>query len=421
MAAIRQERRKIADLKPAEYNPRKRLRPGDEEYERLKRSIETFGYVDPIIVNADGTVIGGHQRLFVLQELGFSEADVAVVDLSKPDEKALNVALNKISGEWDDEKLAALFVDLDVEGYDLTLTGFDEAEYDEIASALTESLRAETLTDPDDIPEINEGGAPTTMAGDLWKLGKHRLLCGDSTMSANVKTLFGGSQPYCIVTDPPYCSGGFQETGKSRGSIGSVQGEKIKIANDTLSTRGYMSLMKNVLAAAGDVGCAYMFTDWRMWINLFDVAEASGYGVRSMIVWNKETPGMGLGWRAQHELCMFASRSTQKFTPKKGTGNVVTCKRSGNALHPTQKPVELISTILEVTDFAGEIYDPFGGSGTTLIACEEQGRTCYMMELTPNYCDTIVRRYVNTTGKRDVVLVRGGVEIPISETGILNE
>lgn len=147
MAAIRQERRKIADLKPAEYNPRKRLRPGDEEYERLKRSIETFGYVDPIIVNADGTVIGGHQRLFVLQELGFSEADVAVVDLSKPDEKALNVALNKISGEWDDEKLAALFVDLDVEGYDLTLTGFDEAEYNKITAALTAGM--DDAEDPD--------------------------------------------------------------------------------------------------------------------------------------------------------------------------------------------------------------------------------------------------------------------------------
>ena len=136
MAAIQQERRNIDDLNPAEYNPRKRLQPGDEEYERLKTSIETFGYVDPIIINADGTVIGGHQRLFVLRDLGYSEADVAVVDLSKADEKALNIALNKISGEWDEEKLAAIFAELDAEGYDLSLTGFGEDEYEDIVSAL---------------------------------------------------------------------------------------------------------------------------------------------------------------------------------------------------------------------------------------------------------------------------------------------
>ena len=136
MAAIRQERRAIGELKPAEYNPRKRLQPGDEEYERLKRSIEAFGYVDPIIINADGTVIGGHQRLFVLQDLGYAEADVAVVDLSKADEKALNVALNKISGEWDDEKLAALFADLNMDEYDLSMTGYGQDEISEIMSKL---------------------------------------------------------------------------------------------------------------------------------------------------------------------------------------------------------------------------------------------------------------------------------------------
>lgn len=136
VAAVKQERRKIAELKPAEYNPRKRLRPGDEEYDRLKRSIETFGYVDPIIINADGTVIGGHQRLFVLQDLGYQEADVAVVSLSKTDEKALNIALNKISGEWDQEKLAAIFAELNMEGYALDVTGFDQAERSEVMDAV---------------------------------------------------------------------------------------------------------------------------------------------------------------------------------------------------------------------------------------------------------------------------------------------
>lgn len=132
---IHQERRRIEELKPAEYNPRKRLVPGDAEYEKLKTSIETFGYVDPIIVNADGTVIGGHQRLFVLQDLGYSEVDVSVVNLSKYDEKALNIALNKISGEWDEEKLAQIFSDFDLAGYNSKVTGFDDNEISEIMAA----------------------------------------------------------------------------------------------------------------------------------------------------------------------------------------------------------------------------------------------------------------------------------------------
>lgn len=122
------------------------MRPGDEEYERLKRSIETFGYVDPIIINADGTVIGGHQRLFILQDLGYHEADVAVVSLSKSDEKALNIALNKISGEWDEEKLAAIFAELDAEGYAIEKTGYDKNEYSEIMKAFGESVQGEIET-----------------------------------------------------------------------------------------------------------------------------------------------------------------------------------------------------------------------------------------------------------------------------------
>ena len=135
IAAIRIERKKLEDLNPAEYNPRKRLMPGDDEYEKLRRSIETFTYVDPIIVNKDGTVIGGHQRLFVLRDMGYTEADVSVVDLSKNDEKALNIALNKISGEWDEDKLAEIFAELNTVGYDATVTGYDE---DAIAALLGE-------------------------------------------------------------------------------------------------------------------------------------------------------------------------------------------------------------------------------------------------------------------------------------------
>ena len=139
VAAIRIERKRLEDLNPAEYNPRKRLQPGDDEYEKLRRSVEAFTYVDPIIVNADGTVIGGHQRLFVLRDLGYTEADVSVVNLSKNDEKALNIALNKISGEWDELKLAEIFADFEAAEYDATITGYE----DEAIAALLGSLADE--------------------------------------------------------------------------------------------------------------------------------------------------------------------------------------------------------------------------------------------------------------------------------------
>ena len=167
IAGIKQERRKIGTLNPAVYNPRKALKPGDAEYESLKTSIETFGYVDPIIVNSDGTVIGGHQRLAVLVDLGYTEVDVAVVNLNKNDEKALNIALNKISGEWDNEKLAAIFTELKMDEYDVTLTGFGNKEISDILSGLvTEEQEVEeqyssNVTAPiyeptGDMPEVSE-------------------------------------------------------------------------------------------------------------------------------------------------------------------------------------------------------------------------------------------------------------------------
>lgn len=170
------------------------------------------------------------------------------------------------------------------------------------------------------------------------------------------------------------------------------------IANDTLSTRGYILLIKTVLEKAGDTAMAYIFTDWRMFVNLFDAVEASGYGVRNMIVWDKVTPGMGVGWRSQHEIVLFASRAAQKFNPHLAQGNVIQCARTGNVNHPTEKPVELLRKIIRVTDMAETIYDPFGGSGTTLVAAEEMGRTCYVMELEPHYVDVIITRWETLTG-----------------------
>lgn len=236
IAAIQQERRRVNELNPAEYNPRKRLKPGDEEYERLKTSIEHFGYVDPIIINADGTVIGGHQRLYVLRDLGYSEVDVAVVNISKNDEKALNVALNKISGEWDMEKLAQLFVDLDVEGYALEVTGFDEDELAELLSTVnTEQIDMENADK--DLPE--PPAIPVSRAGDVWNIGRHRLVCGDSTKDETYAALMQGDLAQLIVTDPPYNV--------------DYDGAAGKIMNDNMDSTAFRSFLFDMYSAVAAV------------------------------------------------------------------------------------------------------------------------------------------------------------------------
>ena len=159
---------------------------------------------------------------------------------------------------------------------------------------------------------------------------------------------------------------------------------------------------------------AYIFTDWRMWVYLYDIVENSGLGVRSMIVWNKITPGMGIGWRSQHELCMFGIKRKANWDNHKGYGNVLTVSRSGNEYHPTQKPIDLIKSLLDNTAWADGVLDFFGGSGTTLIAAEEMGQKSFIMELTPGYTDVIVQRYIKHTGRTDIKCIRGGKELPRS-------
>lgn len=178
-----------------------------------------------------------------------------------------------------------------------------------------------------------------------------------------------------------------------------------------MSTRGYIKLLTAAFEGITPL-FAYVFTDWRMWIYLYDIIEKSGFGVRSMLVWDKESPGMGVGWRSQHELCIFGSRGKASFDGHKGYGNVLRCSRSGNELHPTQKPVELFEQILDNMDFVKTVYDPFGGSGTTLAAAEKTGHTAYIMELTPEYTDVIVKRYFRIAGKDQIKLIRDGEEMP---------
>lgn len=362
-------------------NPKNPNTHPDAQIQALGRIIRQTGWRAPITVSKrSGFIVKGHGRLAAAKLEGLAEVPVDYQNYTnEAEEYADLVADNRIA---------------------------------ELAEALHNDL-----TEPDEIPETPEGDGMITQKGDLWILGRHRVVCGNSTDEDAMRLLLDGNHPEILLTDPPYCSGGFQESGKSVGSIGTKQsdgngGQKTPtISSDNLSTRGYQTLMRAVLSAT-DIKVAYIFTDWRMWLYLWDLVEASGLAIRNMIVWNKKTPGMGNGWRAQHELVMFAHRTKPAWDNHKGYGNVIEATRSGNELHPTQKPVEILEKLLDNTQWAEGVLDTFGGSGTTLIAAESVGQPAYVMEMEPAFVDVIVKRYIKTTGKTTGIrLFRKGKEL----------
>ncbi len=380
------------------YKNNAKLHPQDQ-IDQIKASINEFSMNDPIAVwDSDNLIVEGHGRLIACQQLGFTMVPTIRLDaLTNEQRRAYTLAHNKLTMNTGFD-LDMLNEELKALEFDMSGFGF-ELEIDDI------NMQNGEDEEEDYIPPIDTIAEPSVKIGDMYQLGQHRLICGDCTDNAAVLKLFDGVQPDCIVTDPPYCSGGFNDASRSAGSIGTTAKDRPKIKNDILSTRGYAALIKNMLINAGAAQAVYIYTDWRMWATLFDVAESSGYNVRSMIVWDKGSVGMGLGWRTQHELCLLGRRvGAPKFNPHKGHGNVIQCARTGNELHPTQKPVELMRTILDVTDWAKTIYDPFSGGGTTLIACEQLDRQCFAMELDPLYAETIIKRWEEFTGEKAVKL-----------------
>lgn len=382
------------EANPAELmpNPQNWRKHPTQQQVAMRQTLEAVGWIQEVIVNkTTGRLIDGHLRVETALRNKEQRIPVKYVELSEDEERVALATFDPVGAmaETDAAVLEALQQSVEMD--------FDFDTFKAVTD--TEPKEKHTKEQLEETPEPPK--KPKTQRGDVYRLGDHVLMCGDSTNPDNIRKIVevGGGLPIdMMLTDPPYCSGGFQEADRNVGSIGTDR--DVKILNDRLSTRGYIALIKSVLEAVGIISLTYIFTDWRMWVNLFDAVESSGYAVRAMIVWDKGSMGMGWGWRPQHELMMFASRSACKFDGKKSAGNVISCKRTGNPLHPTQKPVELLQKVLEVTDFAPVVYDPFGGSGSTLIACEEVGRKCRMMELAPEYCDVIVERWEKLTGKK---------------------
>ena len=387
----------LKELKPAAYNPRKKLKKGDKEYEKIKQSLLKFGYVDPIIVNEDLTVIGGHQRLTVLKDLDYETAKCVIVKLSKEDEKALNIALNKITGQWDDALLADLLLDLQESDFNLDLTGFEPPEIDNILSNVHDKELSE---DEFDVEE--ELKKPTlSRHGDIWQLGKHRVICGDSTKAETYKQLLDDRKANLVVTDPPYNVDVEETAGK--------------ILNDNMSDGDFyqflLSMFTQVENHMEDDASIYVFHADTEGLNFRKAFKDAGFYLSGCCIWKKNSLVLGRSpYQWQHEPCLYGWKKRGKhqwFSDRKQTTIWEYDRPKSSKDHPTMKPIQLMAYPIQNSSMRGTIVlDPFLGSGSTLIAADQTGRVCYGIELDEKFVDVIVKRYIEVTGDTEVTVQR---------------
>ena len=403
------QRLPVSKLKPAAYNPRKDLKPGDPAYEKIKRSLNDFGYVDPVIWNeVTGNIVGGHQRYKVLVASGATEIDCVVVHIENPqDEKALNIALNKATGEWEPESLADLLKDLQASGYDLDATGFDAAEVDDLFS----QVHDKDVSD-DDCDIDPEQVVSFVQPGDIWVLGKHRLMCGDATNAADVSVLMDGDKANLIITDPPY-----------NVAYESADGKSIK--NDSMEDSHFFEFLlaafHNMAEHMAEGGSAYVFHADTEGLNFRKAFKEAGFYLSGCCIWVKQSLVLGRSpYQWQHEPVLFGwlpNGQHRWFAGKNQSSvwNYDKPKRSKD--HPTMKPIPLLAYPLQNSTAPNAIVlDTFGGSGSTMIACEQTSRICYMMELDERYASVIVQRYIDLVEtSEEVSVLRNGQTFSFEE------
>ncbi|EGL47626.1 site-specific DNA-methyltransferase [Streptococcus dysgalactiae] len=397
---------RLSELHPASYNPRKKLKKGDKEYEKIKQSLLKFGYVDPIIVNNDLTVIGGHQRLTVLKDLDYETAKCVIVDLSKEDEKALNIALNKITGQWDDQLLADLLLDLQESDFNLDLTGFEPPEIDDILS----NVHDKDLSD-DDFDVEEELKKPTfSKRGDIWQLGKHRVICGDSTKAETYDQLLGDKKANLVVTDPPYNVDVEETAGK--------------ILNDNMPDSDFylflFDMFSQVEKHIESDASIYVFHADTEGLNFRKAFKDAGFYLSGCCIWKKNSLVLGRSpYQWQHEPCLFGWKQKGKhqwFSDRKQTTIWEYDRPKSSKDHPTMKPIPLMAYPIQNSSMRGTIVlDPFLGSGSTLMAADQTGRVCYGIELDEKFMDVIVKRYIDSTGNDNVTVLRDGQTLTFNE------
>lgn len=402
----------VSELKPAAYNPRKKLKPGDKEYEKIKNSIEEFGFADPLVVNADMTIIGGHQRLTVAVALGYTEVPCAVVDVDKVREKALNIALNKITGAWDENLLAELLEDIQNSDFDLGKTGFDPPEIEQLFNQVHDKDIKE-----DDFDIEEELKQPTfSKLGDLWILGKHRIVCGDSTKPETYDLLMGGEKANLLLTDPPYLVAYSNTSGS--------------IKNDDLSDKEGYEFLKNAFACfkenLADDSAVYVFYATSKSRVFYDAFEDAGFRVSCGLVWRKDRLVLSrTDYQQNFEPVIYGWKKNGKHTWY-GDRKQTTCfdfdrpkssKAEGEG-HPTAKPVPLMAYLIKQSTMTnGIVLDGFHGSGSTMIACEQLDRKCRAVELDEKFVDVQVKRYIKFRegNTADVYVIRNGQKLTYEE------
>ena len=395
---------RVAELIPYARNARTH---SDAQVAQIAASIREFGFTNPVLVDADRGVIAGHGRLLAARKLGMVEVPtLELAHLTPAQKRAYILADNRLalSAGWDEDLLRIELGELQQDGFDLQLTGFDP---DEIANLLADPTAG--LTDPDEIPPAPEN--PVSSLGDVWLLGRHRLVCGDSTDPATVQRALNGVRPHLMVTDPPY-GVGYDPAWRNRAGLGSTQ-RVGKVENDDRADwREAWALFP------GDV--AYV---WHGALHATTVAEslvACGFDIRAQVIWAKDRLVLGRGhYHWQHEPCWYAVRGQGHWAgDRKQTTlwQIASRAQDAETVHGTQKPVECMRRPMENNSSPGQaIYEPFSGSGTALIAAETSGRVCHAVELSPAYVDVAVLRWQAFTGQQATLEAGGDSFVAVSE------
>lgn len=402
----------IVDVAKLVPNPKNPNTHPDNQVQLLGRIIRQTGWRAPITVSTrSGFIVKGHGRLSAALLEGLKEVPVDYQSYdSEAQEYADLVADNRIAelAEIDRVMLADIFADIDTGEIPMDLTGFTEEEAQELMHAMDEALHND-LNDPDEVPEIPAPEAVLTQPGDLWTLGGHRLLCGDSTNRETVERLLDGEKADMVFTDPPYAL-----MGNSTGVSG--------VGDDKMIMPFFREIGAVLRQVVKPMGHVYVCHDWQTSATI--KAAFQDLTAKNLIVWRKaDGGGLGSFYTKIYELIwLFANELEKGIIGKNkvhartinGVANIWDCPvvQAPERDHNAQKPVDVIKVAVENSSDEGEaVLDLFGGSGSTLIACEALARTCYMMELEPKYCDVIAKRYIRTTGKTDVRLYRNGEQM----------
>lgn len=367
----------------------------DDQVAQIAASIKEFGWTNPILVDGEAGIIAGHGRLAAARKLGLKKIPVIELShLSPTQKKALIIADNKLAlnAGWDNEMLALEFEELEIDGFDLALTGFGDEERD----ALKPEQVTEGLTDEDAVPDVPE--EPKTKPGDIYQLGKHRLMCGDSCSITDMEKLCDGQLVDMWLTDPPY---NVAYEGKTKDSL--------TIKNDSMADEQFRQFLRDAYVTADTVmkpgAVFYIWHADSEGYNFRGAAQDAGWKVRQCLIWKKSTMVMGRqDYHWKHEPCLYGWKDGAGHlwaTDRKQTTILEFDKPSRNGEHPTMKPVALFEyQMLNNTKGGDIVLDSFGGSGTTLLAAEKNGRYARLMELDPKYCDVIVKRWEEFTGKK---------------------